>query len=208
MLELLSGRPVIPVIEISNPADAVPLAQALEAGGIDVIEVTFRTDAAAAAIENIRRDMPDILLGAGTVVTSEQTERALALDVAFGVAPGLNPATVEAFKAAGKPFLPGVATPSEIERGLGLGCKALKFFPAAQSGGVAMLKALSGPYASLGVQFCPTGGVNLDNMCEYLSLATVACVGGSWIASKAHIEAGDWQGITTRAREALAKARS
>lgn len=207
-MELLANRPVVPVIEINNPDDAVPLAKALLAGGIDVIEVTFRTKAAAAAIAEIKKSVPEMLLGAGTVVTEDQAKRALELGVAFGVAPGLNPATVDMFRAADTPFLPGVATPSEIEKGLSLGCSTLKFFPAGPSGGIGMLKALSGPYASLGVKFCPTGGVNLDNMNDYLSLDTVACVGGSWIATRQQIEAGDWDGISTRANEALSKAQA
>lgn len=206
MLEMLSSRPIVPVIEINNPDDAVPLAKALIAGGIDVIEVTFRTDAAGAAITAIREQVPDMLVGAGTVVTEEQTKRALELGVAFGVAPGLNPRTIAAFKSAEIPFLPGVATPTEIETALSLGCTALKFFPAGPSGGIGMLKALSAPYASLGVRFCPTGGVNLDNISDYLSLPTVAAIGGSWIATKQHIEDGDWSGITARAADALSSA--
>lgn len=203
MLDLLTGRPVIPVIEINNPADAVPLAKALLAGGISVIEVTFRTDAAVDAIERIIADVPEMTVGAGTVVTEEQAKRAIDLGVAFGVAPGLNPERVAQFKAAGLSFLPGVQTPSEIERGLSLGCQVLKFFPAENSGGVSMLKALGGPYASLGVKFCPTGGVNAGNVADYLALPTVVSVGGSWIATKQQIEAGDWDGITARAAEAM-----
>lgn len=206
MFELLSSRPVVPVIEIANPDDAVPLAKALLAGGIDVIEVTFRTAAAADAMSQIKQHVPDMLVGAGTVVSEDQVQRALEIGVSFGVAPGLNPQTVAAFQAAGIPFLPGIATPSEIERGLSLGCKLLKFFPAEASGGVAMLKALSAPYASLGVQFCPTGGINLQNLQDYLSLPTVASIGGSWIATKQHIETGDWDGISARASDALERA--
>ena len=207
MLQLLDAQPVVPVIEINDPNHAVPLARALLAGGINVIEITFRTDAAADAMSAIFADVPDMRVGAGTVVTKEQAKRALDLGVAFGVAPGLNPATVEMFQAAGTPFLPGVATPSEIERALALGLQTLKFFPAGNLGSVAMLKALSGPYASLGVRFCPTGGVNPDNLRDYLALPTVAAVGGSWIATKQQIAAGDWAGITARATEALKLAR-
>jgi len=206
MLEIARSRPVVPVIEINNAGDAVPLARALIAGGIDVIEVTFRTEAAAAAIAAIRKEVPDMLVGAGTVVTKDQVTRALDLGVAFGVAPGLNPDTIEAFTKAKVPFMPGIATASEIEGALATGCRMLKFFPAEASGGVAMLKALSGPYASLGVRFCPTGGVNPGNMLEYLSLPIVATIGGSWVATKQHIADGDWDGITARAAEALAQA--
>ncbi len=207
MLDLVKGRPVIPVIEINDADDAVPLARALIAGGIDVIEVTFRTEAAAAAIAAIGKEVPEMVIGAGTVVTSDQVERALGLGVAFGVAPGLNPDTVEAFRKAKTPFLPGVSTASEIEGALAIDCHVLKFFPAEASGGTGTLKALSGPYASLGVRFCPTGGVNLGNMLDYLSLPTVVTLGGSWIATKQQIESGDWDGITARAAEAMGKAR-
>ncbi|NNE23734.1 MAG: bifunctional 4-hydroxy-2-oxoglutarate aldolase/2-dehydro-3-deoxy-phosphogluconate aldolase [Rhizobiales bacterium] len=208
MIEHLANRPIVPVIEIANSRDAVPLAESLLAGGIDVIEVTFRTAAAADAISQIKQQVPDMLVGAGTVVSQDQIRRALEIGVDFGVAPGLNPGTIAAFQAANTPFLPGVATPSEIEKGLSLGCKLLKFFPAEASGGIAMLKALSGPYASLGVQFCPTGGVNLQNLQDYLSLPTVASIGGSWIATKQDIETGDWDGIATRASDALERARA
>jgi len=208
MLELTKDRPVIPVIEINDAGNAVQLAHALLAGGIDVIEVTFRTDAAASAISAIRENVPEMLVGAGTVVNKDQIQHALELGVAFGVAPGLNPETVDAFRAANTPFLPGVSTASEIEKGLSLGCQALKFFPAEAAGGVSTLKALSGPYASLGVKFCPTGGVNPKNMMDYLSLPTVASIGGSWIATRQHIADGDWDGITSRAAEALKQARA
>jgi len=203
MLELTENRPVIPVIEIHNADDAVPLARALLAGGIDVIEVTFRTDAAGGAISAISEQVPEMLVGAGTVVTKDQVARALDLGVAFGVAPGLNPETIKAFQSANTPFLPGVSTASEIEQGLSLGCQALKFFPAEAAGGVATLKALSGPYASLGIKFCPTGGIKLANMMDYLSLSTVTSIGGSWIATGKQIASGDWDGITSRAAEAL-----
>ncbi len=200
----LMSRPIIPVIELNNADDAVPLARALMARGIDVIEVTFRTAAAADAIARIIDEVPEMHVAAGTVVTREQAERALDLGVSFGVAPGLNEATVKRFQDRGTLFIPGVVTPSEIERGLSLGLTLLKFFPAEAAGGVATLKALSGPYASQGVRFCPTGGVNLSNLNDYLSLAVVACVGGSWIATRQQIEAGDWDGITERAASALA----
>ncbi len=205
MKDTLASRPLVPVIEIENPDDAAPLAEALLAGGIDVIEITFRTAAGASAIERIRNAYPNMLVGAGTVVTQDQASRALDLGVAFGVAPGLNPKTVEIFKASDTPFLPGIVTPSEIELALSLGCRMLKFFPAGASGGVPMLKALAGPYASLGVSFCPTGGVNRDNMNDYLSLPVVTSVGGSWIATKQQIANNEWGTITRQAKDALAR---
>lgn len=204
MLNELLKRPIIPVIVIEDAADAVPLADALLAGGMDVIEITFRTAAAADAIRAIRQARPDMLVGAGTVVTTEQAERALAAGVSFGLAPGLNPRTVKTFQDAGTLFIPGVMSPSEIEQGLEFGCKLLKFFPAGAAGGVPMLKALGGPYASQGLQFCPTGGINLENMNDYLSLPIVSAIGGSWLATKQQIADKDWERITNQAKAALA----
>ncbi len=204
MLNELLKRPIIPVIVIDDAADAVPLADALLAGGMDVIEITFRTAAAAEAIRAIRQARPDMLVGAGTVVTAEQADRALAAGVSFGLAPGLNPRTVKTFQDAGTLFIPGVMSPSEIEQGLEFGCKLLKFFPAGAAGGVPMLKALGGPYASQGLQFCPTGGINLENMNDYLSLPIVSAIGGSWLATTQQIADKDWERITNQAKAALA----
>lgn len=206
MLQQLLQRPIIPVIVIDNVSAAEPLAEALLKGGIDVIEITFRTAAAAEAIESIRKSFPEMLVGAGTVVTREQAQRAIDAGVSFGLAPGLNPDTVKFFQKQDTLFIPGVMTPSEIEQGLGLGCKLLKFFPAGPAGGVKMLNALGGPYSSLGVKFCPTGGINLDNMNDYLSMSIVANIGGSWLATKQQINDGQWDVISRQAKEALAKA--
>lgn len=207
MIERLTGRPVIPVIVIEDENDAEPLAEALLEGGLDTIEVTFRTAAAPAALARILRRFPEMLAGAGTVVTQEQARRCLDLGVSFGVAPGFNPQTVRLFQDAGVPFIPGVITPSEIEAAYGHGCTLLKFFPAGEAGGPKMLRALAGPYGPLGLRFCPTGGVTLDNMNEYLALPQVFAVGGSWLASKAQIAAKQWAAITEQTRAALAKAR-
>ncbi len=204
MLDELLKRPIIPVIVIEDANDAEPLVEALLEGGIDVIEVTFRTAAGGEAITRIAKRFPDVLLGAGTVLTPEQADRALDAGATFGLAPGLNREVVDRFCGRGGLFIPGVMTPSEIEQGLALDCKLLKFFPAGPSGGPAMLKALAGPYASQGVKFCPTGGVNLDNMMDYLSLPIVASIGGSWIATRQQIADKDWAAITRQAREAMA----
>jgi 2-dehydro-3-deoxyphosphogluconate aldolase/(4S)-4-hydroxy-2-oxoglutarate aldolase len=204
MLQQLLKRPIIPVIVIDHADAAEPLAEALLRGGMDVIEITFRTAAAAEAIERIRKAFPDMLVGAGTVVTREQAQRAINAGVNFGLAPGLNPETVEFFHKHQTLFIPGVMTPSEIEQGLRLGCQLLKFFPAGPAGGVGMLNALGGPYASLGVKFCPTGGVNLGNMNEYLALPIVANVGGSWLATKQQISDKQWDVVTEQVRDALA----
>ena len=205
MLEKLLKRPLIPVIVIDDADDAEPLAEALLNGGMDVIEVTFRTDAAEEAIKRIRKAFPEMLMGAGTVVTTDQADRAINAGVSFGLAPGLNPNTVKYFQSREILFIPGVMTPSEIEQGLSLGCKLLKFFPAGALGGVKMLKALGDPYASQGVQFCPTGGINPDNMNDYLSLPTVSTVGGSWLATKQQIADNEWGRITRQVRDALNK---
>jgi 2-dehydro-3-deoxyphosphogluconate aldolase/(4S)-4-hydroxy-2-oxoglutarate aldolase len=204
-LDELAARPIIPVITIDDARDAVPLTNALIEGGIDVIEITFRTAAAADAITAIAKSVPKMLLGAGTVLTAEQAKLALDAGVAFGLAPGLNPKMIEIFAAAETLFIPGVMTPSEIEQGLSLGCRLLKFFPAEQAGGAGFIRALSGPYASSGVRFCPTGGVTLDNMNDYLSLPIVAAVGGSWLATAKQIAAKEWSTITRQSREALAR---
>jgi len=206
MLEDLLKRPIVPVIVIEDADNAEPLAEALLAGGIDVIEVTFRTAAAADAITRISKAFPDMLLGAGTVLTTEQADRALNAGAGFGLAPGTNPDVVAHFQSRGGVFIPGVMTPSEIEKGLTLDCKLLKFFPAGTAGGVAALKALSGPYAATGVRFCPTGGINPGNMMDYLNLPIVASIGGSWIATKQQISDRDWQAVTRQASEALGKA--
>jgi 2-dehydro-3-deoxyphosphogluconate aldolase/(4S)-4-hydroxy-2-oxoglutarate aldolase len=207
MIERLVAHPLIPVIVIEDENDAEPLAGALLEGGLDVIEVTFRTAAAPAALARIIRAFPEMLVGAGTVVTREQARQCVDLGVSFGVAPGLNSETVRLFQESGVPFIPGVLTPSEIEAALGAGCTLLKLFPAGAAGGPAMLRALAGPYAPLGVRFCPTGGVNLDNMNDYLALPFVFSVGGSWVASRQQIAEKQWSTITWQTREALVRAK-
>lgn len=207
MIERLTKRPVIPVIVIEDENDAEPLAEALLEGGLDVIEVTFRTAAAPAALGRIIHRFPEMLVGAGTVVTDEQARRCVDLGVSFGVAPGFNPQTLRLFQESGVPFIPGVLSPSEIEAAYGHGCTLLKFFPAGAAGGPKMLAALAGPYGSLGVRFCPTGGVSVDNMNEYLSLPQVFAVGGSWLAGKRQIAEKQWSLITQQTRDALSKAR-
>ena len=207
MWEKLLNRPLIPVIVIEDAKNAEPLAHALLEGGMDAIEVTFRTDAAEEVIKRIHISFPEMLVGAGTVVTMDQANRAIRAGISFGLAPGLNPDIVKHFQANEIPFIPGVATPSEIEQGLSLDCNVLKFFPAGALGGVKMLKAIGGPYASLGIQFCPTGGINLDNMNEYLSLPTVFSVGGSWLATKQQITNNEWDKITQQVIEAIERSK-
>jgi 2-dehydro-3-deoxyphosphogluconate aldolase/(4S)-4-hydroxy-2-oxoglutarate aldolase len=206
MLNELLKRPVIPVIVIDDANDAEPLAEALLAGGMDVIEVTCRTAAAPEALARIKKAFPEMLLGAGTVVTRDQAQMCIDTGVSFGLAPGLNPDTVQFFQDAETLFIPGVMTPSEIEQGLALGCKMLKFFPAGAAGGVGMLKNLGAPYASLGIRFCPTGGLNLQNMNDYLALPMVSAIGGSWLGTKQQIADKEWSTVTQQVRDALSKA--
>ncbi len=206
ILGLLENRPIVPVIVIDAADDAVPLVEALVAGGIDIIEVTLRSPAAIDAIGRIAGRFGNVAVGAGTVVTVEQARQAIGAGASFGVAPGLNPAIVEHFQAAGVPFAPGVMTPTETERALSLGCTVMKFFPAEAAGGVPFLKALAGPYRSHGVRYIPTGGITGDNLDAYLALDMVVSVGGSWMAGAGAIRSGDWPTITRLAREAMKRA--
>lgn len=202
---------VVPVIAIENADAAIPLADALIAGGLPVVEITFRTAAAVEAIRKIAKERPQVIVGAGTVLTNANLEAAKAGGAAFAVAPGLNPETVKQARAIGLPFVPGIATPSDIESGLSLGCNLLKFFPAEANGGVGMLEALSAPYKHTGLRFMPTGGVNTTNLESYLKLETVAAVGGTWIAKKDDLAGGKWDDVRARcqaAREIVAKART
>ncbi|MGB0416832.1 MAG: bifunctional 4-hydroxy-2-oxoglutarate aldolase/2-dehydro-3-deoxy-phosphogluconate aldolase [Coraliomargarita sp.] len=208
MMSELDQFPVIPVIVIDDANDAEPLAEALIQGGLNIIEVTFRTAAAADAIERIAKAFPEMIVGAGTVVTPEQAKRAIDAGSKFGLAPGTDPETIAYFKEQGVPFIPGVMTPSDIQAAVKAGCQHLKFFPAGAAGGPKLLKAMSAPYANLGVKFCPTGGVSLENMLDYLAMPEVFAIGGSWLASKAQIAAKDWGVITQQVQDALARARS
>jgi len=206
MMSSLHQFPVIPVIVLDDANDAVPLAEALLAGGLNIIEVTFRTEAAAESIERITKAFPEMQVGAGTVVTHEQAKRAIDAGSKFGLAPGTDPETIAYFKAQGVPFIPGIMTPSDIQAAIKAGCTSLKFFPAGAAGGPELLKAMATPYVNLGVQFCPTGGVSIDNMNDYLSMPEVFAIGGSWLATKRQIQAKDWATITQQVKEALAKA--
>lgn len=200
--EILALSPVMPVVTIRDPARAVPLARALLAGGVRSIEITLRTPAALAAVSAIARDAPEIVLGVGTVLSVQDLQDAQAAGAAFAISPGATPALLNAAQAGPLPYLPAVATASELMAGLEYGFTAFKMFPAAQAGGPAMLKALGGPFPA--ARFCPTGGISLATAPDYLALANVLCVGGSWIAPEAAIEAGDFGLIERLAREAAA----
>jgi len=179
------------------------LAEALLEGGLDVIEITFRTQAAEEAIRQVVDRFPEMCVGAGTVLTESQLRRAIDTGIEFAVAPGLNPDLITDAMAANVLFIPGVATPTEIDRGIMLGCKLLKFFPADALGGVKTLKAFSGPFAHTGVKFVPTGGINAANAADYLALPGVAAVGGSWMVAEKLIKAKQWAEITRLTKEAL-----
>jgi 2-dehydro-3-deoxyphosphogluconate aldolase/(4S)-4-hydroxy-2-oxoglutarate aldolase len=194
---------IVPVIAIDNPEDALPLADALLAGGLPIVEITFRTAAAAQVIHIIARERPGLLVGAGTVLTRENLQAAHAAGARFAVAPGLNPDIVAEAQRLGLPFVPGVATPSEIERALALGCATLKFFPAELLGGVEMINALTAPYGHTGVKFVPTGGVKLENLESYLACRAVAAVGGTWLAKKEDLAGARWADIANRCRAAV-----
>jgi 2-dehydro-3-deoxyphosphogluconate aldolase/(4S)-4-hydroxy-2-oxoglutarate aldolase len=191
---------VIPVIVLDNADDALPLAEALLEGGIGIIEITFRTAAAAESISRIASSLPEMQVGAGTVVTLEHAQRALDSGSQFALAPGCDAETVRFFSEKQVPFIPGIMTPSDLQAAYGLGCTWMKFFPAEAAGGVKMLKNLAAPYQHLDIRFCPTGGISPDNMNDYLSLETVFAVGGSWLATRQQIADKNWSAITQQAK--------
>jgi len=200
--EILKRAPVIPVLVIHDLAAAAPLADALVAGGLPVLEVTLRTPAGLAAIEAMRRAVPEAIVGVGTLSSAAQFAESARAGAQFGVAPGLTAALVEASRNAPFPFLPGVATASELMNAREAGFRCCKLFPAQQAGGTGMLRALHSVFPDVG--FCPTGGIHLDNAAEYLALPNVLCVGGSWVAPNALIQDGDWLAIRKLAQQAAA----
>lgn len=211
VMQRVSRCGVVPVIAIEKVEAALPLADALLAGGLPVIEITFRTAAAAEVIRLLARERPQLLVGAGTVLTEANIEAAIHAGAQFAVAPGLNPAIVRRCQALNLPFVPGVATPTDIEAALVLGCTLLKFFPSEALGGVPMIEALSAPYKHTGVKFMPTGGASPANLETYLKLDTVAAVGGTWIAKKEDIANAKWDEIRAKCQaavEIVAKARA
>ena len=208
MIETLGKAGIIPVIVIEKEEQAVPLAQALVKGGLPVLEVTFRTTAAAAAIAAIRREVPEAVLGAGTLLTPQMVKDAKAAGAVFGVAPGFDPAVMAAAKAEGLPMCPGIATASELSQALTAGCKMVKFFPAEAAGGVKMIKNLLGAFRFTGVRFMPTGGVNAANVSDYLSVPEIVCCGGTWIVPKDALASGDYAAIEKLAAEAAALVRN
>jgi 2-dehydro-3-deoxyphosphogluconate aldolase/(4S)-4-hydroxy-2-oxoglutarate aldolase len=198
----LAKSGVVAVLVIDDPSDAVPLARALLAGGVDAMELTLRTPAALDALRAIRGEVPDMLAGIGTILSPKQVREVVAAGASFGVAPGTNLRVVRAAVELDLPFAPGVVTPSDVEQALELGCRTLKFFPAEPSGGLAYLQSLAAPFAHLGVCYLPLGGINLNNLGEYLADKNVLAVGGSWLAPRELIARKDWAAIQERAREA------
>lgn len=196
------GR-LVPVITIERVDDAVPLARALVAGGLRLLEITFRTEAAADAARAVIKEVPEAVVGIGTVLTPDDLRLARDLGAQFALSPGATPALLDAAAAGAMPFIPGVATASELIQAVTHGFDTVKFFPAVPAGGIAALKALAGPFPQ--VRFCPTGGINEDNAVDWLALPNVAAVGGSWLTLTDAVRAGDWAAITARARQALAR---
>ncbi|MDE6356734.1 MAG: bifunctional 4-hydroxy-2-oxoglutarate aldolase/2-dehydro-3-deoxy-phosphogluconate aldolase [Clostridia bacterium] len=194
---------IVPVIKLDNVNDAEKLAKALRDGGINCAEVTFRAKGADEVIRRMTKAYPDMLVGAGTVLTCEQVDAAVKAGAKFCVAPGLNPKVVKHCLEKGVPFAPGLSSASEIEQALELGLDFAKFFPAEQAGGLSYIKAVCGPYTTM--RFMPTGGVTADNLNGYLAYKKIVCCGGSWIVPPALLNAGDWAGITKLCREAIDK---
>ncbi len=200
LLAIMKAQPVIPVLKIATAEDAIPLARALAAGGLPAIEITLRTPAALAAIRAVVAEVPEAVVGAGTILNARQFVDAAQAGARFIVSPGLTPQLVEAAAGSDVPLLPGAITPGEIMTATETGYSLLKFFPAEQAGGTAFLKALSSPFA--GIRFCPTGGIGAENAGDYLALENVICVGGSWVAPDALLRAGKWDEIAALARAA------
>lgn len=204
--DIMKVAPVIPVLIIDDLAHAGPLAQALCAGGLRVLEVTLRTPVALAAIEAMRKAAPDAIVGVGTLTKPEDFQQAERAGAQFGVSPGLTPELAHASRTVNFPLLPGVMTASEVIAARLQGFNSLKLFPAMQAGGIGMLKALASPFSD--VMFCPTGGITRESAPDFLALSNVACVGGSWVAPAKLMAAGDWQGITKLAADAATLARN
>ncbi len=202
IIEALQISPIVPVVVIENIKDAVPLAQSLIEGGIQIIEVTLRSSCALEAIELIAKNVPKMRVGAGTILNPTQLEQAQNRGAEFLISPGLTIKLLEYAKKKDMPLIPGVSSSSEVMQALELGYSALKFFPAEYCGGVKLLNAFNGPFK--GVKFCPTGGISADNMRSYLNLENVLCVGGSWLTPKNLIQNKEWDKITEICKRSLA----
>ncbi len=201
MLTRIAQLGIVPVIKLDRAEDAVPLAKALQEGGLPCAEITFRTAAAEESIRRVSQELPDVLVGAGTVLTLEQLDKAVAAGAKFIVTPGFNPKIVAACLEKGIPIVPGCSNPSDMEMALEMGLKTVKFFPAEACGGIAAIKAMAAPYGDL--TFIPTGGINAKNLNDYLSFNRILACGGSWMVDPALVAAGDFAAITRLTREAV-----
>lgn len=207
VFETIQQFGIVPVVVMDSAQKALPLADALLEAGLPIVEVTFRTAAAAEVIEIMASERPELLVGAGTVITKDNLEQAKACGAKFAVAPGLNPAVVTRAGEIKLPFMPGIANPSDIEIALSLGCRVLKYFPAEALGGLKLLRAMAAPYNHTGVKFVPTGGITQANLGAYLSEPSVAAAGGTWLAKQADLSAGRWKEIVSRCQAAAAAVR-
>lgn len=203
VFDQVSEAGVLAVLVIEDASKAAPLAEALLEGGVRAMELTLRTPAALDAIRQVRSEVPEMIVGAGTVLKPEQIDEVVSVGAHFAVSPGLNRRTMQAAQEKGIPFAPGIVTPSEVEAALEFDCRVLKFFPCEASGGLPYLRNMAAPYKHLGLKYIPLGGVKQSNLAEYLSEPLVAAVGGSWLAPSDAIASGDWQHI-----EGLAQAAS
>jgi len=206
--EHLYNSGVIAVLMIDDVADAVPLAQALLAGGVDGIELTLRTAVAMQALRSIRAELPEMMVGVGTILSPQQVREVKEAGASFGVSPGMNPRVVSEAVRLGLPFAPGVCTPTDIELAVEQGCRLMKFFPSEPSGGLPYLRTIAAPFAHLGVKYIPLGGVNAENAERYLREPSVQALGGSWLAPRELIARKNWEAITANAREASAIVKS
>jgi len=206
LASLLAAGPVVPVITLERVEDAVPLARALVAGGLRLLEITLRTPAAADAAAAIIREVPEAIVGIGTVLTPKDLERAQALGARYALSPGATPELLDAASRSEMPFIPGIATASELMAALASGFQTVKFFPAVAAGGIPALKALAGPFPQ--ARFCPTGGIDEKNAKDWLALANVVAVGGSWVCQTSDIRAQAWNEITAKAQRAVAAAKA
>jgi 2-dehydro-3-deoxyphosphogluconate aldolase / (4S)-4-hydroxy-2-oxoglutarate aldolase len=201
LARLFGAAKVVPVITIDRIEDAVPLARSLVAGGIRVLEITLRTPVALEAAKAIIAEVPDAIVGLGTVLDGADLARAASINAKFALSPGATPELLQAASRSRIPFVPGIATASELMAALAHGFEIVKFFPAQQAGGISALRALGGPFPH--ARFCPTGGISVTNAAEWLSERNVVAVGGSWLCPAADIRAGNWDSITARARQAM-----
>ena len=207
IIERMKKTGIVAGFSVDQVEHAVPLAKALLAGGIEVIELTFRTPAALNALKAIAAEVPDMLIGVGTILNPTQVVQVKEAGAHFGVSPGMNPRVVQAAIDANLPFAPGIATPSDLEAAIELGCRFVKLFPAEPLGGVAYLRSMAAPYKHLGIQYFPLGGLNAENMASYLKEDNVPTIGGSWIVKKELVDTGDWSGIAARAADVITAVR-